>query len=152
MKKILLAAGFLIVQLLILLPSSVWAQRHEDCAMCHKNAEKKDYTLIVSPDTKSINPHTNRPFGMRDAFCMGCHKDNIDVTTLHSVGIKPKNAILPKEALGFKGQEKELTCEGCHDPHLEENYMYLRWKASPGEGGLNYFCGKCHPQKGSARR
>ncbi len=131
MKFFLLLAGFSIMQLLTLLPSSVWAKGHDDCSICHKNAAAEDYTLIVPPDTKSINPHTNRPFGKRDAICMGCHKDNINLKALHSVGIEPKNAVLPKEALGFKGQEKEITCEGCHDPHFEENYMYLRWKASP---------------------
>jgi hypothetical protein len=30
--------------------------------------------------------------------------------------------------------------------------MYLRWEASPGEGGLNRFCSKCHPQQGGTRR
>ena len=79
---------------------------------------------------------------------MGCHKDNFDLNATHSVGIVPKKAKLPKEALGFKGQEKELTCEGCHDPHANENYMYLRWKASPEEGGLIQFCTTCHPQQG----
>jgi hypothetical protein len=98
---------------------------HEECELCHKDAAREDYTLIVQPD--------------------------LDAT--HSVGVIPQKAVMPKDALGFRGQELELTCESCHDPHPDnENYMYLRWPASPEKGGLNQFCATCHPRQANDRR
>jgi hypothetical protein len=140
------------ILLWVLLPSLVWAGGHEKCELCHKDVTKQDYTIIVPPDTKTINPYTAKPFGKRDAICMSCHRDQLDLVGTHSVGVVPKHATMPKEALGFKGQEKELTCESCHDPHPEnKNYMYLRWPASPGRSGLNKFCGTCHPGHAAPR-
>ncbi len=144
MKKYLM-----VFALSVLIVPFAWGKGHEDCNLCHENAENEDYTIIVSPDTKTINSHTGRPFGVRDAICMSCHNDNIEVSNTHSVGVVPKNAVMPKVSLGFKGQETELTCEGCHDPHDEENYMYLRWgEASSEAGGLINFCRTCHPKQG----
>lgn len=146
MKKLLI-----ICVLLLGIAAFAWGKGHDDCDMCHKDAENEDYTVIVSPDTKTINPYTGRLFGVRDAICMSCHKADIEVINTHSVGVVPQNAVMPKEALGFKGQEVELTCEGCHDQHDEENYMYLRWEASSEKGGLINFCQTCHPQQGGIR-
>jgi hypothetical protein len=126
---------------------------HEECELCHKDAAREDYTLIVQPDTETINPRTGRLFGIRDALCMSCHREKLDLDATHSVGVIPQKAVMPKDALGFRGQELELTCESCHDPHPDnENYMYLRWPASPEKGGLNQFCATCHPRQANDRR
>jgi len=71
----------------------------------------------------------------------------IDLHESHPVGIVPKKVKLPKEARGFKGQEDQLTCLGCHDHHpSNKNYKYLRW---PTDGGrdINAFCAHCHKDK-----
>jgi predicted CXXCH cytochrome family protein len=71
----------------------------------------------------------------------------IDLHETHPVGIVPKTVVLPKEARGFKHQENQLTCLGCHDHHPSNpNYKYLRW---PTDGGrdMNSFCAHCHSDK-----
>ncbi len=71
----------------------------------------------------------------------------IDLHQSHPVGIVPRTVKLPPEAKGFKGQENQLTCMGCHNHHPSNpNYKYLRWPAGKGED-LNRFCAHCHPDK-----
>lgn len=71
----------------------------------------------------------------------------IDLHETHPVGIVPKKVTLPKEARGFKGQENQLTCMGCHNHHPSNpNYMYLRWPSDKGKK-LSQFCAHCHPDK-----
>jgi len=70
----------------------------------------------------------------------------INLHETHPVGIVPKTVVLPDEAKGFKGQEEQLTCMGCHNHHpYNKNYKYLRWPAN--EKDLSGFCANCHPDK-----
>ncbi|MFQ5646988.1 MAG: cytochrome c3 family protein [bacterium] len=71
----------------------------------------------------------------------------IDLHQTHPVGIIPKTVKLPKEARGFKGEENELTCMGCHNHHPSNpNYMYLRWPTDKGKRIVK-LCAHCHPDK-----
>ena len=71
----------------------------------------------------------------------------IDLHKTHPVGIVPRKVVLPPEARGFKGQEDQLTCLGCHNHHPSNpNYKYLRWPADKGKN-INKFCAHCHPDK-----
>ena len=71
----------------------------------------------------------------------------IDLHQSHPVGIVPRTVKLPADAKGFKGQENQLTCMGCHNHHPSNpNYKYLRWPADKGED-LDKFCAHCHPDK-----
>lgn len=71
----------------------------------------------------------------------------INLHKTHPVGIVPRTVKLPAEARGFKGQENQLTCMGCHNHHPSNpNYKYLRWPADKGQN-LNKFCAHCHPDK-----
>lgn len=71
----------------------------------------------------------------------------IDLHQTHPVEVVPRKVKVPPEALGFKGQEDQLTCMGCHNHHPSNpNYKYLRWP--PGkDNNLNDFCAHCHPDK-----
>ncbi len=71
----------------------------------------------------------------------------IDLHETHPVGIIPKKVVLPEEAKGFKWQEEQLTCMGCHNHHPSNpNYKYLRWPVKDGND-LNSFCKHCHNDK-----
>ncbi|MBI5788412.1 MAG: hypothetical protein HZA78_06125 [Candidatus Schekmanbacteria bacterium] len=71
----------------------------------------------------------------------------IDLHQTHPVGIVPRKVKLPPEAKGFKGQEEQLTCMGCHNHHPSNpNYKYLRWPAGKGDQ-INKFCANCHKDK-----
>ena len=71
----------------------------------------------------------------------------IDLHETHPVGVESEKVTLPKEARGFKGQENQLTCLGCHDHHPSNpNYMYLRWPTDKGKD-IPRFCAHCHPDK-----
>jgi hypothetical protein len=140
--------GFIIILICCLAPISSYGGGHDDCNICHKNAKEKKYEFIIKIDTNLFNPFTNKPYGKLDAFCLSCHK--LTSKTSHPVGIvpNPKKMNVPKEALGFSGQEKEISCLSCHNPHPDnKNYKYLRW---PPENiwNLAQFCLNCHPSKG----
>lgn len=141
-----------VIVILCLAPAAALAEKHSDCDSCHVNAGEEDYTLVTKSDDSSINLFTGKPFGRSDALCMACHQQ-FEAESIHPVGIVPTRYTLPAESMGFAGQENEISCFSCHDPHPEnKNYMYLRW---PAEGGINIskFCvAKCHskfaqPQK-----
>jgi hypothetical protein len=132
-------------------PSLVYTKGHEDCKLCHKNAKEKKYEFIVEADTKTINPTTDKPYGKADSFCISCHK--LHSITSHPVGIVPnaEKVTVPEDALGYSGQEKEITCLSCHNPHPEnKNYKYLRWPPE-NEFNLAQFCLNCHAAYGSKR-
>jgi hypothetical protein len=140
--------GFIIILIYCLLPTSSYGGGHDDCNICHKNAKEKEFDLIVKVEEKLFNPFTNKPYGKLDAFCLSCHK--MSSKTSHPVGVVPssKKILVPKEAMGFPGQEREISCLSCHNPHPDnENYKYLRW---PTENRWNLagFCINCHPSQG----
>ena len=132
---------------------SAYCGGHEECDMCHQNTSKKEYKLIIKPNLITINPSTKKPYGKTDALCISsCHE--LHSKSSHPVGIVPNSpkVKIPKEALGFSAQEREITCLSCHDPHPEDkNYRYLRW---PVESIYNLagFCIKCHTDHGPLTR
>ena len=144
--------GLIIAIILSIFPISAYAGGHEDCNMCHENASNKDYTLIVEPDSDTINPTTRKPYGKTDALCVSCHE--LHSKTSHPVGIapNPEKVTVPEDALRFAGQEGKISCASCHNPHPEnKNYKYLRW---PPESVYNLarFCTNCHASKGTPAR
>jgi hypothetical protein len=143
-KKIILCAIWGAFALGCLIPSVAWSGGHTECKMCHLDAKQKNFQLIVKPDYDTINPFTGKSYGQDDAICIACHQQ-FKAKTIHPVGIVPQKTVLPPEAKGFKGQENEITCRSCHDPHPEnKNYMYLRWSADKGIDISKFCVVKCH--------
>ncbi len=135
---------FLVTLLACLIPTTVWAKAHGDCRNCHQNAEADNYTLISRPTYNLLNPFTSKPYGVIDALCMSCHQE-FKAKSIHPVGIIPRKISLPNDAKGFPGQENQITCCSCHDPHPEnKNYMYLRWSADEGINISKFCVAKCH--------
>ncbi len=135
---------YLLVLSVCLLPATVWAGKHGDCNSCHIDAAQKDYALIQKTNVNIINPFTGKPYGKSDALCMNCHR-NFETKSIHPVGIIPERMLLPAEAKGFMGQENEISCFSCHDPHPEnKNYMYLRWPTERGANMASFCVAKCH--------
>ena len=137
---------FLAIGLICLVPATAWAKGHGDCNSCHLNTEQENYDLVTNPSNTIINPFTSKPYGQSDALCMGCH-NQFKAKSVHPVGIVPKKIVLPPEAKGFTGQEEQITCFSCHDPHPEnKNYMYLRWPTDKGANISKFCVAKCHSQ------
>ncbi len=159
MKKYLVAAG--IIGLLI--PTLALAGPHDDCTLCHGvHSGQGPVILTETPNTTTINPRTGKPLKRIGQLCLACHAAEpdgagyrpVDLNHTHPVGFTPDptKVTLPAEAKGFRGEEEDLTCTGCHDQHPSNpNYMYLRW---PSEGGdnLSIFCAKCHPKQSRSDR
>jgi hypothetical protein len=130
-------------------PVVAYGSGHEDCDSCHKNTSREDYTLVFKNKTEGINPSTKKPYGKMDALCYSCHEQNSQFA--HPVGIipDPQKVIVPEDALGFPGQEQEITCLSCHNPHPDnKSYQYLRWQVED-EDDMTTFCVKCHASQGS---
>ncbi len=126
-------------------------QKHTRCGMCHIDIERGILQPYIEQKTKRTNPFTDKPFDRIEAICTSCHTA---LHMAHPVGITPNPAkvILPAIAKGFRGEEENLTCMGCHDWHpTNKNYKYLRW---PTDGGVNIskFCVQCHPNQGRKER
>jgi predicted CXXCH cytochrome family protein len=151
----------LLILVVLLTPAIALAgEGHEECSLCHgAHTAVGPGLLTEKPNTTTTNPATGKPLERMEQICMACHAAEPDglgyrpvkMGSTHPCGMKPKKVILPDSAKGFKGQEEELTCMGCHDPHPSNtNYMYLRGpKVSA--GNTQAFCIWCHPvQAGSA--
>ncbi len=140
----------IIAIILTIFPLSAYGGGHEDCNICHEDTE--EYALIVKPGSEIINPTTRKPYGKVDRLCVSCHE--FHSKSSHPVGIvpNPERVDVPKEALGFKGQEGRISCMSCHNPHPKNtNYKYLRW---PPENVWNLarFCTNCHTSQGAPER
>jgi len=108
-------------------------------ALAEEKKKKEMFQEMGVEDTKAI-------FGelMLEPVDVGFRV--IDLHESHPVGIVVDKVILPKESRGFKGQENQLTCLGCHDHHPSNpNYMYLRWPTDKGKN-IPKFCAHCHPE------
>ena len=124
---------------------------HKPCSLCHEMKGKKAQKVKIKPDTKTINPYTVKPFGPVDGVCIRCHNDLIHINKGHVLGIRPEKANVPDECLGYEGQEGELTCLSCHNPHPHETkYKFLRWQVT--ETGVDKLCRRCHVEKASPSR
>ncbi|MGA1874251.1 MAG: cytochrome c3 family protein [bacterium] len=141
----------------LLIPAiAVAGEGHEECALCHgaHTATGVGTALLTEkPNTTTINPVTGQPLERIEAICMACHADEPDglgyrpvkMENTHPCGMIPQRLVLPESAKGFKGQEDQLTCMGCHDPHPSNaNYMYLRGP-QVSAGNTQAFCIWCHP-------
>ncbi len=136
-------------------PRHVFAEVEEDghkpCSLCHQMKGDKAQGVKIKPDTKTINPYTGKPYGPVDGVCIRCHSDLIHVNQGHVLGVRPDKVKVPDEYMGYKGQEGELTCLACHNPHPKETkYKFLRWQTSKAD--VDKLCGRCHTDEMSYER
>lgn len=132
---------------------------HADCSLCHDvHQGQKEVLFKEIPNTTTQNPRTGKLKRM-SSLCLACHAEEpdgagfmpIDLKMSHPVGIKAKKVKLPEASKGFKGEEENITCMGCHDPHpRNKNYKYLRWKVK-GTYYLNTMCQQCHVEEGNPK-
>ena len=118
-----------------------------DCTECHSLHDTKGaFSFNVPPNTIEKYSGTGQPVSGTDALCLGCHNEAEGIMPVllsksHPLGVKPKKAFVPQEVLGENG---ELTCGSCHDPHpSNQNYMYLRISTDGGRK-MGAFCAYCH--------
>lgn len=153
MKKVVLVV---IAVLALALPGLALASGGHDslsCTGCHGiHTAKGDIIFAVEPNTKAINPATNKPYTGITALCLGCHENNggmgilpVMSKTSHPYGVVPnaKIAGVPDTLL----RDGKLECVSCHDPHPSNpNHKYLRVDS---RGGANMadFCTLCHSSK-----
>lgn len=147
-----------IVVLVLALPAvTLAAGKHEglNCVGCHGIHDAKgEFIFVVAPNSKAINPWTNKPFTGTTALCLGCHETTdkgglgimaVSASHSHPYGIvpTPKAANVPAIFL----RDGKLECVGCHDPHPSNlNFQYLRVDTAKGAKMQN-FCAMCHPSK-----
>jgi predicted CXXCH cytochrome family protein len=146
----------LFVLALLLVPVAALAAGGHDalsCTGCHSIHDVKgDIIFAVGPNTASLNPKDNKPFGGVTALCLGCHETTGGMGIMpvtgkksHPYGLKPnpKVASVPKEVL----RGGKLGCVGCHDPHPSNpNHKYLK-VATSGGSKMQVFCSLCHSSK-----
>ncbi len=123
------------------------------CLSCHGDeefkAQLKESGVGISflDDTEAKPEGTSTPLDEMELGPVDVGFKIIDLHETHPVGIVTKKVILPEESRGFKWQENQLTCLGCHDHHPSNpNYKYLRWPTDGGED-INGFCAHCHADK-----
>ena len=136
-------------------PQVVFAEGEEDghkpCSLCHEMEGAKAKEIKIKPETKTINPYTGNPYGPVDGVCIRCHSDLIHVNQGHVLGVRPEKVKVPAEYMEYKGQEGELTCLACHNPHPKETeYKLLRWQTV--KTGVDKLCGRCHTDEMSFGR
>lgn len=119
---------------------------HKPCSLCHEMEGKEAKRVIIEPDKEKTNPYTGKPYGPVDGVCIRCHHDLIHIDKGHVLGIRPEKVKVPAEDLKFEGQEGELTCLSCHNPHPHETkYKYLRWGVTKTE--IKKLCNRCHAKE-----
>ncbi len=146
----------------VLVPFTALAAGGHDsigCSGCHSlHAAKGAASFAVAPNTKYLNPKTNKPYQGITALCLACHQDSdkggqgyapISQHVSHPFDldqVNPKVARVPAEML----HNGRFECMGCHDPHpANANYKYLRVDTSGGKN-IDRFCGTCHASKADA--
>ncbi|MFQ5645874.1 MAG: cytochrome c3 family protein, partial [bacterium] len=134
---------------------------HLECEMCHKEADPEDDPFIFKfkPNTTDINPRTGKPLPGTSAICLGCHGNDttsdieapyIDLSRSHPVGVVSEKVKLPYDAVGFEGDQENISCLSCHDHHPDNpNPKYLRWPAGEEGDTIGEFCIHCHKDKGT---
>lgn len=152
----------LLLALLLVFPAvALAAGAHDglDCTGCHGIHDAKgEIIFAVAPNTTSINPITQEPYGGVTALCLGCHetidKGGMGILPVsramsHPFGLtpNPKVATVPDVFL----REGKLECVGCHDPHPSNtNYKYLRVDTKGGSS-IQGFCSMCHGSKSESK-
>ncbi len=77
MSKRVWQSMLMLLSLMVCFSSPAWSVGpHEECDMCHKDADEDPYEFAVKADTETINPHTKKPFTGVSALCMGCHNED----------------------------------------------------------------------------
>ena len=116
---------------------------HKPCSLCHEMEANKAKKIKIKPDTESINPFTGEKYGPVDGICVRCHP-TFTHNEGHPMGIRPEKVKIPKGWMGYKGQEKELTCLACHNPHPDQTkYKFLRELVAD-KDGIQKLCNRCH--------
>jgi predicted CXXCH cytochrome family protein len=119
---------------------------HRPCNLCHEMEGKKAKKVKIEPDTETVNPFTGNPYGPVDGICVRCHT-KFTHKEGHVLGIRPEKINVPDECMGYKGQEGELTCLACHNPHPgRTQYKFLRWRIAD-ESEIEKLCVRCHSDK-----
>jgi predicted CXXCH cytochrome family protein len=133
------------------------AGKHEglNCTGCHgaHNAKGKLISAI-DPNTKAVNPATQKPYDGITAFCLGCHETTenggmgimpVSASMSHPYGITPNTKVAAVPSIFLRSNK--LDCVGCHDPHPSNpNYKYLRVDTKGGQD-MQSFCSVCHFMK-----
>ncbi len=126
------------------------------CTGCHSvHAARSEDLFALPPNTKLLDPRTDRPNGTISALCLSCHaepeeggrgKAPVSRHFHHPFSVakpNPRVATVPPELL----RGGRFECVGCHDPHPSNpNYMYLRIAVSR-TPTLSELCSVCHPGK-----
>jgi predicted CXXCH cytochrome family protein len=144
---------------LTLCPVAAFAAGGHDavgCSGCHSlHSAKGNVIFAVAPNTKYLNPKTNKPYSGTTALCLACHQDQdkggqgyapISQHASHPFDldqVNPKIARVPPEML----RNGRFECMGCHDPHPSNTaYKYLRIDTQNGKN-VDRFCAACHSAK-----
>ncbi len=144
---------------LALAPAAALAAGGHDavgCSGCHSlHSAKGNVIFAVAPNTKYLNPKTNKPYSGTTALCLACHQDPdkggqgyapIAQHVSHPFDldqINPAVAKVPSDML----RKGRFECMGCHDPHPSNTYYkYLRVDTKGGKN-IDAFCAACHATK-----
>ncbi len=138
---------------LLLAPTGVWAQKPEDCLVCHSD---KSLTMKKGSQTISLfvdgARFKNSVHGSAD--CVDCHKGFKADETPHARKILPVDcqscheiAAYQKSVHGRGQGDVAARCEDCHGTH---NILSPSDPKSPtNRAHLSGVCGKCHEDEAS---
>lgn len=129
------------------------------CAGCHSmHAARGEDLFALPPNTKLLDPRTDRPNLTKSALCLSCHADVSDGGRglapasrhfNHPFSVEkpnPRLAQVPPALL----RDGRFECIGCHDPHPSNpNYRYLRIPVTRSPT-LVELCEVCHPRTAPA--
>ncbi len=144
---------------LALCPVAAFAAGGHDavgCSGCHSlHAAKGAVIFAVAPNTKYLNPKTNKPYSGTTALCLACHQDPdkggqgyapVSQHVSHPFDLEQINQKVARVPADYL-RNGRFECMSCHDPHPSNaNYKYLRIDT---QGGKNpdVFCAACHASK-----
>lgn len=149
---------FLLLAMVCFIPGLANAAgKHEglNCTGCHGVHDAKGQLIAaVEPNTKALNPVTNKPYSNVTAMCLSCHETPehggmgilpVSSAMSHPYGVTPNPKVASVPAVFLR--DGKLQCVGCHDPHPSNpNYKYLRVDTKGGRE-MSKFCAICHRSK-----
>ncbi len=145
---------------LVLFPSAAWAQKSEDCLLCH--GEK---SLTMQKGTRTVALFVDAGRLKRSAHgsadCVDCHKGFKPDETPHAKVIRPVNCqechdiiAYPKSIHGklveIEGRTRAIVAASCKDCHGTHDILSPGDPKSPtNRTHLSSTCGKCHEDTSS---
>ena len=143
----------LIIPLLLVNVSSVYAQENDDCLMCHSDntltGEKNGRTFSVFVDSKKLASSVHN--GVQ---CIDCHADLAGADFPHKTDVAPAQCVpchddeqtLYSEGIHGKAKAKgdplAPTCQNCHGSHNIIPVKDPKSAVSPIK--IPFVCGSCH--------